>query len=122
MWTREGFVRKRTDGTWLNGFSVYNQRVSDLHGLQRRLYADNKYSGGSSFILIEPPGDMMIECVQAVPHVPMVCTMSAEYEKGLMIEISFDPVHLPHWKDLKTRTEAFVRPKITFGEQTPLGF
>lgn len=120
-WTREGSITRRTDGTWLNHYSIYSQPALDLYGLKRRLTA-HRHFGDNSFLLIEPPGATMIVCEQFVPHVPMVCTMAVEREKGLVIELSFDPHHLPNWKQLRGRAEAFVRPKIKFGEQTPLGW
>jgi hypothetical protein len=120
-WTKEGSIKRRTDGTWLNHYSIYNEPFLDAYGLKQRLTAHRRF-GDNSFLLIEPPGTTMIVCEQAVPHVPMVCTMAVEYEKGLLIELSFDPVHLPDWKALRRRAESFVRPKLTFGEQTPLSW
>jgi hypothetical protein len=116
-WTKEGSIKRRTDGTWLNHYSVYNTPFLDAYGLKQRLTGNRRY-GDNSFLLIEPPGHTMIVCEQFVPHVPMACTMAAEYEKGLLIELSFDPVHLPQWKKLRERAEAFVRPKVTFAERT----
>lgn len=120
-WTKEGSMKRRTDGSWLNHYSTYNESAPDLFGLKRRLTAHRRF-GDNSFLLVEPPGDTMIVCEQLVSHVPMVCTMAAEYEKGLLIELSFDPFHLANWKQLRHRAEAFVRPRIKFGEQTPLGW
>ncbi|HEY0131856.1 MAG TPA: hypothetical protein VGB57_10675 [Allosphingosinicella sp.] len=120
-WTREGSIAKRTNGTWLNHYSTYSEAATDLFGLKRRLTTHRRF-GDNSFLLIEPPGATMIVCEQLVSHVPMVCTMATEYEKGLLVELSFDPFHLPNWKQLRRDAETFVRPKVTFGEQTPLGW
>ncbi|HYJ81530.1 MAG TPA: hypothetical protein VEW26_01630 [Allosphingosinicella sp.] len=120
-WTKEGSIKRRTDGSWLNHYSTYNEPAPDLLGMKRRLTAHRRF-GDNSFLLVEPPGNTMIVCEQLVSRVPMVCTMAAEYEKGLLIELSFDPVHLTEWKQLRRRAEAFVRPRVAFGEQTPLGW
>jgi hypothetical protein len=120
-WIKEGSIARRTDGTWLNHYSTYNEPAPDLFGLERRLTAHRRF-GDNSFLLIEPPGATMIVCEQYVAHVPMVCTMATEYEKGLLIELSFDPFHLPNWKRLRRDAEAFVRPRVAFGEQTPLSW
>lgn len=120
-WTKEGSIPSLTDGSRLSHYSMYNVPAEDLYGLGRRLTQHGVF-GDRSFLLVEPGGKTMIECVQMVAHVPMTCEMASEYEKGLLIEVGFDPVHLPVWQDLRSRAEAFVRPKITFEEQTPLAW
>jgi hypothetical protein len=120
-WIKEGTVPSLAEGPRLSHYSVYNVPAENIYGLTRRLTQHGPF-GDRSFLLVEPGGKTMIECVQLVGHVPMACEMTTEYENGLLIELGFDPVHLADWRDLRSRAEVFVRPKITFGEQTPLGW
>jgi hypothetical protein len=118
-WMREGVIAEWAGNTRLSYYSIYHVPATPLHGLERRLSGHGQF-GDRSFLLADPEAGMMIECVQLVARVPMQCEMSSQYEKGLVIELHFDPVHLPKWREIQQRAEAFVRPKLTFGEQAAL--
>lgn len=122
-WISPHAVERRTDGTYLNHFSGYNVSKPDLYGMKRFAHADSRYRPAKkSFLLFEPthPAMTMIECEQEVAHVTMYCNMDAEFEKGLLISIGFSPNNLSKWRELRARAEAFYRPMISFGPQTPI--
>ena len=105
-----GSIKRRVDGSWQNHFSGYWIKKGNMHGLN--IYGRSEWFQ-QSLIYVSEDMNTLVECEKIVNNKAMNCVMMNQMFDSLVVQISFDPSFLPHWKEM-----LFLAAKL-IGQPTP---